>query len=123
MFSTYEWILILEYLTLAAAIVTEVGFVMVMRQRARAGEAIHLVLVYQLALMLCCTVTLAVGPWSLFHLLWLLPACVLGSFLLFALFPIPGIGHVLRALGMSWAKMFLLGIDATVIGGNPGAKL
>jgi hypothetical protein len=123
MFSTYEWTLILEYLTLGAAIAMEIGFVMVMRQRARAGEAIHLVLVYQLALMLCCTVTLAVGPWSLFHLLWLLPACVAGSFLAFALFAVPFIGTVLRALGMSWAKMFLLGIDATVIGGTPGSRL
>ena len=123
MFSTYEWLLILEYLTLGLAVAIELGFVLVMRQRARAGEAIHLVLVYQLALMLCCTVTLAVGPWSRFHLLWLLPACIPGSFLLFALFPVPLLGTVLRALGMSWAKMFLLGIDATVIGGMPGAKL
>jgi len=123
MFSPYEWTLILEYLTLGAAIAFEIGFVLVMRQRARAGEAIHLVLVYQLALMLCCTVTLAVGPWSLFHLLWLLPACVLGSFLAYALFAVPVIGTVLRALGMSWAKMFLLGIDATVIGGTPGSRL
>jgi hypothetical protein len=123
MFSTYEWTLILEYLTLGAAIVVELGFVMVMRQRARAGEAIHLVLVYQLALMLCCTVTLAVGPWSLFHLLWLLPACIVGSFLFFALFSVPFVGTALRALGMSWAKMFLLGIDATVIGGTPGSRL
>jgi len=123
MFSTYEWILILEYLTLAAAIVIELGFVMVMRQRARAGEAIHLVLVYQLALMLCCTVTLAVGPWSLFHLLWLLPACFVASFGLYALFGVPLLGTVLRHLGVSWAKMFLLGINATVIGADPGTKL
>ena len=123
MFSSYEWTLILEYLTLAAAVAIEIGFVLVMRQRARAGEAIHLVLVYQLALMLCCTVTLAVGPWSLFHLLWLLPACVLGSFLFYALFAVPVLGTVLRHLGLSWAKMFLLGIDATVIGGNPGSRL
>src|SRR3954465_3335536 len=116
MFSTYEWMLILEFLTLGAAILFEFGFVMVMRQRARAGEAIHLVLVYQLALMLSCTVTLAVGPWSLFHLLWLPPACVVGSFLAYALFAVPLIGTVLRALGMTWAKMFLLGINATVIG-------
>lgn len=123
MFSTYEWMLILEYLTLAAAVAIELGFVMVLRQRARAGEAIHLVLVYQLALMLCCTVTIAVGPWSKFHLLWLLPACFVGSFVFFALLQVPVIGTVLRALGMSWAKMFLLGIDATVIGGTPGTKL
>jgi hypothetical protein len=123
MFSTYEWMLILEFLTLGAAILFELGFVMVMRQRARAGEAIHLVLVYQLALMLCCTVTIAVGPWSYFHVLWLLPACVLASFLFFALFSVPILGTGLRALGMSWAKMFLLGIDATVVGGMPGSRL
>jgi hypothetical protein len=119
MFSTYEWTLILEYLTLGLAIALELGFVLVMRQRARAGEPIHLVLVFQLALMLSCTVTLAVGPWSMFHLLWLLPVCVVGSFILFALFPIPFVGQVLRAIGMSWAKMFMLGLNVTVIGGTP----
>jgi hypothetical protein len=123
MFSNDEWTLILGYLTLAAAILFELGFVMVMRQRARAGEAIHLVLVYQLALMLSCTVTVAVGPWSYFNVLWLLPACVVASFLLFALFAVPLLGTALRAVGMTWAKMFLLGIDATVIGGNPGSRL
>lgn len=119
MFSTYEWTLILEYLTLGAAIAIEIGFVMVMRQRARGGEPIHLVLVFQLALMLCCTVTLAVGPWSMFHLLWLLPLCVLASFVIFALFSVPILGSVLRAIGMSWAKMFMLGLNVTVIGGTP----
>jgi len=123
MFSNDEWTLILGYLALGAAILFELGFVMVMRQRARAGEAIHLVLVYQLALMLCCTVTLAVGPWSLFHLLWLLPTCFVASFLFYALFAVPFLGAVLRHLGLSWAKMFLLGIDATVIGANPGSRL
>ena len=123
MFSSYEWMLILEYMTLGAAILIEIGFVMVMRQRARAGEAIHLVLVYQLALMVCCTVTLAVGPWSLFHLLWLLPACIAASFLFYALFAVPLLGTVLRHLGLSWAKMFLLGINATVIGADPGTRL
>src|SRR5690349_3859517 len=120
MFSTYEWMLILEYLTLAAAIVIELGFVMVMRQRARAGEAIHLVLVYQLALVLGFTVTLAVGPWRLFHLLVLLAAWFRASFVFLALLPVPLLGTVLRHLGVSWAKMFLLGINATVIGADPG---
>jgi hypothetical protein len=122
MFADYEWMTIAEYVTLAIAILLQLGSFIVMRQRAHAGEAIHLVLVYQLAFMICTTVVMASGPWNWLHLVWLLPACVAASFVVLALLPIPVIGEMLHGLGLLWARVFLIGMNATVTGARPLPK-
>lgn len=105
-----------EWAVWTAAAAIAIGLVGFMRAHARRGTTIHMLQIFQAALMLCCVGIFPFFTWDKFHLIWLLPACWFGGFLGFILFPLPLIGPLLRMITLTFASVFFLGTGADVGG-------
>ncbi len=92
-----------------------------MRADARKGVPIHMLQVFQAALMVCCAAAFLLPTWNKLHLVWAMPVSFIGGFLGFVLFPMPVLGTILRVATLAFARVFFLGTGAD-IRGVPGGR-
>lgn len=112
---------ILDWIVWGVAAVVAVGSVSYMRAEAKKDQPIHILSVFQGALMLSSVGAFAFGPWNKLNLVWVMPTAFFGAFLGFALFPIPIVGTILRVITLGFARLFFAGTGADVRG-VPGGK-
>lgn len=107
---------ILEWVVWAISAAIAFFFVRFLRKDAKRGSKIHILQVFQTALMVCCITSFLFFSWNKFHLIWAMPACFFGAFLGFVLFPIPVIGTILNLITLAFARIIFLGTGADISG-------
>ena len=112
---------ILGWIVWGIAAVVAFGSVSYMRGEAKKHQPIHMLAVFQGALMLSSVGAFAFAPWSKLNLIWVMPVAFFGAFLGFAVFPIPILGTLLRLITLGFARLFFVGTGADVRG-VPGGK-
>lgn len=116
--------IILQWIIWAIALLFFVSFWYGLRRDAKSkgfgtGRPIHISLLIQTILLLLAVVLFLFVPWNKFHLLWIIPACIISSWIIsFIIIPVPIIGDVLRNISLIFAYIFLVGTKWE-IGGYP----
>ena len=108
--------LILGWIVWAVAAAIAFSFVGNMRADAKKEEPIHILMVFQVVLMVSCVVAFTFAPWNKLNLIWLMPASFFGALLGFIVFRVPIIGTILRIITLGFARLFFIGIGAHVEG-------
>lgn len=100
--------------TIAAA--TAFGFISCMRADAKKEQPIHILMVFQVVLMVFCVTAFIFAPWNKLNLFWVMPTAFASSFLGFIFFQVPIIGTLLRVITLGFARVFFVGTGANIVG-------
>jgi hypothetical protein len=104
--------LILGWVVWVIAASIACGGICYMRADAKKEQPIHILMVFQVLLMLSSVAAFIIGPWNKLNLIWVMPACFFGTFLGFVVFRVPIVGTVLRVITLGFARLFFIGTGA-----------
>lgn len=99
-----------------AVCMTAFGFISHMRAEAKKEQPIHILMVFQILLILSSVAAFIIVPWNKLKLIWVMPASFFGAFLGFVVFRVPFVGTILRFITLGFARLFFIGTGANVRG-------
>lgn len=111
--------IVLQWIIWIIALLVFISFLYSVRKDAKSNRPIHITLLLQTIFLLIVVILFVFSPWSKFHLLWVIPTCLISGWIIgFIIIPIPIIGDMLRNVSLIFAYVFLAGTKWE-IGGYP----
>ena len=102
--------IVVQWIIWAIALLVFVSLLYGVRKDAKSNRPIHITLLLQTIFLLIVVILFLFFPWTKFHLLWIIPACLISGWIIgFIIIPIPIIGDILRNISLIFAYVFLVG--------------
>jgi len=101
-----------QWLVWGIAAYFSLHYLFYLRKQSIAGNPIHVAMVSQLILILFAVILFPFEPWNKLHLLWVIPSCIIGGWIMgFIIISIPIIGFVWKIICSICSLIFFWGTN------------